>query len=194
MTRYVISDAITGAIRRVTVCADANASVQALAGEVATPSESADPALHYIQNGAPIAYPAKPSPFSTWDGARWVDPRPLAQAKADRWAAMKTLRATDLTAPLATPWGVVDATDEAQFNIVKRILMLNNLPLAQLPATLKFTLADNTDATVTPAQMVQIGLLLGQQAEAAFTRGRAVRAAINAAATAVEVEAIKWVS
>jgi hypothetical protein len=37
-----------------------------------------------------------------------------------------------------------------------------------------------------------VAVLLGQQVQAAYGRGRQVRAAINAATTAEEVEAVTW--
>ena len=122
----------------------------------------------------------------------WRDDRTLAETKADKWAELKQARNAAVQAPVSTPFGVFDADDAAQANITKRVLMINNIPAVSLPTTIEFTRHDNTVATLTPAQMVQVGLLLGAQVEAAFAKGRALRAATEDAKDVAAVAAIKW--
>ena len=58
--------------------------------------------------------------------------------------------------------------------------------------TIDFTLADNTVVTLTAGQLVEVALHMGAKVQAAHATGRALRDAIDAAATAAEVDALSW--
>lgn len=115
----------------------------------------------------------------------------LAAAKTRRWAAIKAARQAAIEAPLQTPWGTFDADIEAQRNIANRVLMLNNLGAA-VPQVLDYTLHDDSVVSLSPLQMVQVGLLLGAQVESAYARGRGCRTAIDAATQQSQLDEITW--
>lgn len=116
----------------------------------------------------------------------------LAQLKEAQWATIKAAREAAIDAPLVTPYGTVDSQAKDRTNITDAILLLQTLEAAGTPTTIDFTLADNTAVTLTTAQMVNIGLLLGQKVQAAHGQARARRAQIDAATTKAEVEAVVW--
>jgi hypothetical protein len=151
---------------------------------------------HYIDvdTKAAIELPAKPSSSHTFDYAtkQWVDPRTLNQIKATQWESIKVSRAIALTSPVQTPYGAFDATDSGQKSITDAVLMLQTLQALGTPTTIDFTLADNTVVTLDTTKMVTVGLMLGQQTQAAYAKGRALRNQIEAAARTTEVEAIVW--
>ena len=167
--------------------------MQCAGGEAWCTADRGLDATHYIGGGALVAKDAQPSPLHTWDWPTktWLAPA-LDTLKAAKWTEVKQARNAATKTPISTPFGIFDADDAAQANISKRVLLLNNTPAASLPLTIEFTRHDNTVATLTPAQMVQVGLLLGAQVEAAFAKGRVLRSAIDAAGTSDLIGAISW--
>lgn len=119
----------------------------------------------------------------------------LAQLKTYKWAEMKTARAAAICAPLATPFGVFDADDEARNNIIHTAQLMQTEAQTLAPGeapTVQFTLANNTVVALTAGQMVQVAMLLASQIQTAYANGRVVRSMIEAATTAEEVAAITW--
>jgi hypothetical protein len=121
-----------------------------------------------------------------------IDDRTLEQRKAERWEAMKVARDAAIDAPLVTPYGTFDSGPADRTNITDAVLMLQTLAAQSLPAEITFTLADNTTVLLGVADMVHVGLLLGAKVQAAHARGRDVRAAIDAATTPAQVDAVTW--
>ena len=183
----------TGEILRSVSCPSGSEDMQCAGGEAWCYADRGIDATHYIDSGTIIAKDAQTSPLHTWDWPTktWLPPG-LDVLRAAKWAEVKQARNAATRAPISTPFGVFDADDAAQANISKRVQMLNNTPAASLPLIIEFTRHDNTVATLTPAQMVQVGLLLGAQVEAAFAKGRVLRSAIDAAGTSDLIGAISW--
>lgn len=119
-------------------------------------------------------------------------PPTIAEVRLTKWAEMKLAREAAITEPLTTPYGVFDADRLSQTNITNAILLLQNLAALGTPDTVDFTLANNSTVTLTTAQMVQVGVCLGAQSQAAYAMGVLKRAAIEAATTIAAVEAITW--
>lgn len=138
--------------------------------------------------------PDSPNEFYTfnWQTKQWEDNRNVQDVKLYKWNIIKNTRFTKLTSPLYTPFGIFDANYEAQKSITDAIMLLQTLEAAGTPTTIDFTLADNTTMTLTTAQMVQVGILLGQRTQEIYAIGRDLRAQIDAATTIAEVEAITW--
>ncbi len=159
------------------------------------PADSAVlPQTHYF-NGVEFAeFPPKPLVFYVFDYAlkQWIDPRSLDDVKLAQWEMIKRARATAIYTPISTSFGNFDASPSAQKSITDAVLMMQTLAAMGTPTTIDFTLADNTTATLTTAQMVQVGLLLGAQTQAAHAKGRALREQIDAATTSAAVQAINW--
>jgi hypothetical protein len=119
----------------------------------------------------------------------------LEQAKAQKWREMKIARAAASQAPLVTPYGTFDADIDSRNNIIQTAHLMQTEAQSLAPAsepTVDFTLADNSVASLTAGQMVQVALLLAAQIEAAYARGRVLRAAIEAAGTQAEIAALSW--
>jgi hypothetical protein len=148
----------------------------------------------YFAAGELQVLPQRTAPYHTWDwdALQWADKRTLDVAKQARWSRIKEFREDALTSPLTTPFGVFDAAASAQKSITDAVLMLQTLSGLGTPTTIDFTLADNTTATLTTEQMVQVGLLLGQRTQQVYAKARELRARIEAATTKEEVEAVAW--
>lgn len=176
-----------------TACADQlAANIPAGGNAVPGAPPSVKPSDSFRRNGAWVSKPAPPSDFHQWDRAakKWFEPRSFAELKAAKWVEVKAARTSEIDAPLVTPYGNFDSNPSGRSNIADIVLMLNNMPTP--PASIDFTLADNTTATLTPAQMVAVGLLLGQKVQGAYATARTLRAQIEAASSAGQLAAIKW--
>lgn len=138
-----------------------------------------------------VVKPAQPSEHCTWDGVAkaWVDPRALADLRAARWAEIKRVRAVAEVAPLAVAGRVYDADAESQ----RRIAGAVQLAVIAPPGwSIDWTLADNSVATLTAADVIAVGVALGAQVSAAHAVARVLRAQIDTAADAAAINAIQW--
>lgn len=155
-----------------------------------------NPLTHYhdFSLNGPVALPPQPTPHHTfnWGSKTWSDPRTLQNYKDAAWTAIKASREAAIDAPLATPYGSFDSGAKDRTNITDAVLMLQTLAGLGNPTTIDFTLSNNSTVTLTTAQMVTVGLLLGQKVQTAHGTARARRAAIEAATTAQQLAAITW--
>lgn len=194
--KFAIVETVTGRIVQNCECPDV-AEAQAICGvgqhslEVA---QTVQNHTHYIDNGAPVAFVPAPTPHHTfdWPTKQWLDPRTLQDHKDTKWKSIKASREAAIDAPLVTAFGVFDSRAADRNNITDAVLMLQTLAALGTPTTIDFTLADNSTVLLTTAQMVTVGLLLGQKVQSAHARARAKRLAIDAASTLIQLEGITW--
>jgi hypothetical protein len=145
-------------------------------------------------DSAAIALRAVRPPGGVWsnDTMSWTDTRVLADVQEYTWGAVKRSRAAAIEAPLPTPYGYFDTDPESRANIANAVLLAQVQVTLGLTVSIDWTLADNSTVTLTAAQMVEVGLLLGAQVQAAYATGRTLRTAIDAATTIPDAEAISW--
>lgn len=146
-----------------------------------------------------LAEPLTPGEWHVAGGALQpgrLDLRTLADRKAERWEAIKAARAAAIDAPLPVAGiGTFDCDEASRANIANAALLMQTMAATLQPGevpTIDFTLADNTVATLTAGQMVEVALHMGAKVQAAHATGRALREAIDAATTAAAVEAVAW--
>lgn len=192
--KYTIYDKTTGEILRNVSCSPDDLALQYDPITQNVIEGSINDTEFYIQNNQPVAFPVKPSEVHTfdWTTKQWVDLRTLEQVKVTKWEALKKDRQAATEVPLVTPYGTFDADPRSQKAITDAVLMLQTLQNLGTPTVIDFTLADNSVVTLTTAQMVNVGLLLGQQVQAAHSKGRLKRQAIDAATTTEQVESVVW--
>lgn len=116
----------------------------------------------------------------------------LSRAKTVKWNKIKEERTSAFNVPLVTSYGTFDAYPAARTSITDSILMLQTLAKRGLATTVNFTLADNTDVDLDLSQMEDVGLMLGERTNTIYNKGRLLRAAIDAAVSLEEVEAVVW--
>lgn len=125
-----------------------------------------------------------------------LDLRTLEQRRAERWAEIKAARAAAIDAPLPVPGvGSFDCDEASRANIANAALLMQTMAASLQPGevpTIDFTLADNSVATLTAGEMVQVALHMGAKVQAAHATGRALRDALDAATTAEQIEAVAW--
>ncbi|MFY8087199.1 MAG: DUF4376 domain-containing protein [Rubrivivax sp.] len=129
-----------------------------------------------------------------WQGGalHWHDPRTLAQAKAEKWAAIKAEREARIADPKPTPHGPFDGSPADQDNLNKVIALLRVAISRGLPDSANYTLADNTRATFTLEQLEDAALAVGAATQALYDTSSTLRAQVDAATTVEQVAAIAW--
>ena len=145
---------------------------------------------HDIASGMPVYIPAKPSPNHQFNYTtkQWEDPRTLADLKAEKWRNIKANRDAAEHGGFTWDGSVFDSDALSQQRITGAVTLAQMSPAF----TTVWTLKDNSTRTLSAADMFAVGVALGVHVSAQFLQGQLLRAQIDEAATAQEVEAIHW--
>ena len=115
---------------------------------------------------------------------------PLETARKVKWAQIKAARASSEYAGFMFKGHLFDSDSYSQGNIQGAVLQAI---LEDEAFTREWTLADNTTMVLTKADVIEMGMALGAHIDSVHSRGRALRALIEAPDATVEyVEAITW--
>ncbi len=138
----------------------------------------------------PKGFPPKPSAIHTfnWQSKQWEDPRTLDDLKGEKWRNIKFNREGAEYGGFTWDGSVFDSDAISQQRIAGAIQLAQMNPAFEVV----WTLANNTMRTLTAQDMFAVGLALGSHVSTQFTHAQALRAQIEGAATAQEVEAIHW--
>lgn len=124
-----------------------------------------------------------PSPHHIFDYAfkQWVDPRTLDEIKSQKWQELKKQRTQIEFGGFIFEGGLYDSDEISQGRIM-------GAALAGMDQV--WTLKDNSTRLLTAAQLVELYAAMAQHVAQCHERGRIARAAIEAAQTKEEVEAV----
>lgn len=157
------------------------------------------PTTHYVANHELVEYTpeqraaktVQPTFFHLWSNETmsWVDTRPLDVAKSDKWVQVKSERMTRCEEPLVVDGRTYDATPYSQSQISGAVTLAM---LAPADWSIDWTLADNTVVALSKAEVIALGVALGQRTQEVFTQARTLRIAIDGSQTVAEVEGITW--
>lgn len=114
----------------------------------------------------------------------------LDDFKAARWAAVKALRDQYEYGGCMTPLGVVDSDETAKLQISGGVQMAMLAVQSGSPFEIEWTMLDNSTVTHSAAQMIALGVAVGQHVVACRSVATALREAINAATTIEEIAAV----
>ena len=144
----------------------------------------------YIEGGVVVQMPAKPSPNHQFNYTtkQWEDPRTLADLKAEKWRNIKANRDAAEHGGFTWDGSVFDSDVLSQQRITGAVTLAQMSPAF----TTVWTLKDNSTRTLSAADMFAVGVALGTHVSTQFLQGQLLRAQIDEAATAQEVEAIHW--
>lgn len=124
------------------------------------------------------------------DTASWV--YSIQKAKKALWNQIKTKR-TEIEFGEFTYNGMIfDGDVDAQRRLGSYISVSKTALLNNQPFSASFTLANNTEVVLTAEDFVAIEIAKVTQMAQAFAHAATLRAQINAAASAEEIEAITW--
>ena len=127
--------------------------------------------------------PERPSPEHVWCPLNlvWLPPvaKPLNQVKAAMWVKVKQARAAAEYGGFTWDGSTFDSDQISQVRIGL------NVAQAQMDSafSIGWTLADNSVRTLSAADMIAVGVALGQHVNACHEKARVLRAEIEAAAT-----------
>ena len=131
-----------------------------------------------------------PNTFYRYDlelGA-WVDPRPLHELQAEKWAEIKRNRDTAEFGGFTWDDSQFDSDAISQSRIQGAIQLSAMVP----GFTIDWTLANNTVRTMNAADLANVAAALGMHVAAQHDKARTLRSQIEAATTVAEVDAVTW--
>lgn len=191
--RGIIHDAATGEIVTVLTAPDVDFRAYLKPGQSWLELEGDEysdvaPFSHYIQNGAIVEYPPKPSAWHTFDFTkkRWV--ATLADARHAKWLELKERRQSALVAPFSFNGMTFDADMPSQSNISNAVLVARFSP----DVTWQWTMADNSVAEVDATTMIAVGEGLAARTKNIYEHSQSLRVQIDSATTVEEIDAIIW--
>jgi hypothetical protein len=127
-----------------------------------------------------------------WSLGQWIDERPLATAKFQKWQEIKNAcRAAEFGTFTVGGYGF-DCDLESQTRISSAFQAAMDARTNGEPFSIDWTLADNTDVTLSRAQVIAVGRALQAHVNAQYNKARQKRAQINAATTKAQLDAIVW--
>ena len=142
----------------------------------------ARPGASYVEAGCVVEIPGTPSVHHVFDWAvkAWVDPRSLQDLKEARWAEVRRERDRAEFGGFSWDGSRFDSDAISQ----QRITGAVTLAMMNAAFSIDWTLADNTVRTLTAADMIAVGVALGQHVNACHERARVLRGEIESALAA----------
>lgn len=133
-----------------------------------------------------------PGPFMVYDPATggWKDSRTLADLKAEKWAQSKAARDAQEFGPFS--WGafMFDGDAESKSRLSLAAMAAQAAIASGQGWEVDWTLADNSTVSLSAADVIGVVQAMGANITAAHQAARIKRAAIEAAATVEELDAI----
>jgi hypothetical protein len=190
MKFYTIYNGNTGEVLRTGIAPDDQVAAQVGPYEALLLDVQAPP-FTYIDDGEFVPMPEEPSPNHRFDWATktWYDPRTVADHRAAKWNELKQARSQAEFAPLTVGSHTFDADAKSQQNIAGAVQLAT---LAADGWTIDWTLADNTTATLSKAEMVAVGVALGERTSSIYAYARGLRETLDEAIDIEGVQAVVW--
>lgn len=145
------------------------------------------------------AFQPEPPPdddLRTWawnaEAEAWEPAATMLALRDARWSQIKAQRDAVEFGGYTWDGSTFDSDRESQARIMGAVQMAVLAAAAGQPFAIAWTLADNTVRTLSGADMVAVGLALGQHVATAHAVGRAMREQIEAAQSAEDLATINW--
>jgi hypothetical protein len=190
--RVALYEAATGRILFVMQCTAVQAADTAGPGQMVVELLEGDDSTHYIVDGQPVAFPAKPHPTAVWDWTTKAWASDLPAAKAAKWEEIKAARTRAEYGGFVFNSVPYDSDETSTQRIIGAVSMAQIALANAQPFSIDWTLADNTVTTLDAIGMISVGVALGQHVAAIHAQARTLRADIEAATTLEEIDAVIW--
>jgi len=116
----------------------------------------------------------------------------LEELKNGVWEGIKLQRSLREYSFFQWDGSLFDSDAPSQSRI-QGVVQLAQIALSQgQPFAVDWTLADNSVRTLTGQDVIEVGLALTNHITSCHARGRQLRAALDAAQTSAEVQAVQW--
>lgn len=190
--KYAVYDTGSGRIDRVITCPQECLAASLVPGEQSLQADFESDATHYVSGGAFLPFPHQPSPAYKWDWASKAWIVNLDDAKALQWAAIKAARDAAEYGGFTFNGGRYDSDTVSVQRINGAVSMALIAQGAGQSFSIDWTLADNSVATLAGADVINLGMTLGQFVNGVHEKARQLRDQIDAATTVAAVGAIAW--
>lgn len=143
----------------------------------------------------PAEYWLKPM---RWDAGSRAFVEDVDLARSMKWEAVKARRELAELGGCQTAYGRVDTTDISKLKINGAVTMAQIAVGQSQPFSISWTMADNTDVALDGAQMIEVGLAVGQHVSACHDVARQLREQIMAEdisiadIEAIDIESAGW--
>lgn len=190
MKLYTVYNEDTGEVLRTGIAPDEQVDAQVGPNESLLLGVQAPP-FTYLVDGRFVPMPEQPTPNHrfNWETTQWYDPRTLTDLRIVKWNELKQKRSETEYAPITVGTRSFDADAKSQQNIAGAVQLAT---LAPAEWTIDWTLADNTIATLTKAEMVEVGVALGERTSSIYAYARGLRETLDEATTIEGVQAVVW--
>jgi len=125
---------------------------------------------------------------------RWMPQRTFAAKQLAKWEEMKARRAEVEFGSFVWDGSTFDSDPTSTSRIMGAFSLAMAAAGAGAPYEIEWTLADNTKRVLSAADMIAVGMTLGTAVATAHGTASSLRAAIDAATTTAQLEAISWPS
>lgn len=134
--------------------------------------------------------PAQPDKYHVFDYTtkQWVDPRPLSDLQATKWAQIKRDRDEAEFGGFTWDGSPFDSDAISQSRIQGAVQLAAMAP----GFTIDWTLANNSVRNLNGEDLANVGAALGMHVAAQHAKARLLRSQIEAATTVAEVDAVTW--
>ncbi|MET0373781.1 MAG: DUF4376 domain-containing protein [Rhizorhabdus sp.] len=124
--------------------------------------------------------------------ARIPVPLTLAELKVRKWTEIKEARDRCEVGGCPTVHGRAQTDEASQRKSAGAVLMATIAMSAGEPYSITWTMEDNSDVTLDAVGMIGLGVAIGQHVADCHTRGRELRALIDAATSEDDLAGIMW--
>jgi hypothetical protein len=155
-------------------------------------SQDAPPDAAHAEITEPVDWHTRPSPHAhphvVAGAIVWLDGRTLPEARAARIQALRDAREAAITAGFTWDGSPFDAAQLSQTRLLGLYISSQSPSFAPQP----WRLADNTWRTLTAACVAGVCAALQAHVRAQFAQFAAREAAVNAASSIAEIDAVGW--
>lgn len=166
-------------------------------------SQVGDVDTHWVNNGVVTEYSPEakdalanpPGPGFEWVPAlgKWLDMRPLEQAKADAWSTIKRMREQAFAARAISPNGVAYSITADKANLADRLASLDaaiSLGAATETTTIQWRDRDNVAHELSITGLRVLAAAMGARGQAIYEHSWALDAQVKAATSSGQLVAI----
>lgn len=158
------------------------------------PHECSEPALKALVGGVLVDIPRRPSEFHDWNTAaqEWRDRRTLLEYKLARFELMKAEKRLADAAGFPLGGKTLQTSPEHLALLQAAAFDAREAKANAEPFSFTWQFEDGSEATYTATQVIAAGRALSAFLRGNADRLRARRAALIAAATRADVDAVSW--